>query len=223
MRIPWKIVSEGEVWRLFTPLYLTHGFLTIVANTVAQLILGFKLEGVMGTWRMAAYYFTLGICVNIFGASLTSWHAVGPEPVIFGMLSGLIAAYIFYWDHVQFGCCNKLLVLIALMLLMGASIFIQNAIAAPFKKYHKAVYIDFPDSYGSLGGGLLGFFLCWVFLPPAASDMTRVRRSLSEKTLFCMGLIVSLVITCLCTASLFSDEPLNFYDGGEVLKSAPKP
>ena len=45
MRMPYRIVVDYEVWRLFTSIYITHGLITLTVSSLAQLILGFRLEG----------------------------------------------------------------------------------------------------------------------------------------------------------------------------------
>lgn len=101
MRMPWKIVNEGAVWRLLTSVYLTHSFMTLVLNSIAQLILAFQIEKVIGARRMAAYYILTGVSANLFAIASTDRYAAGPEPVIFGLLAGFLALFIFHWDQIE--------------------------------------------------------------------------------------------------------------------------
>ena len=101
MRMPWKIVSEGEVYRLITPLYVTHSLFSVIVNSIGQMILGFALEPALGTARMIVFYFAVGIGANIVGAVGTDNYATGPEPMIFALLAGMLAMYLFYWEKMQ--------------------------------------------------------------------------------------------------------------------------
>lgn len=70
IRMPFKIVINFAVWRLLASLYVTHSFLTVVINTIMQLILGFILEEIMGSFfRMAFFYLLTGVCANIFATA----------------------------------------------------------------------------------------------------------------------------------------------------------
>ena len=35
MRMPWKILKDGQLWRLFTSLFLNYSFLTVIVNCSA--------------------------------------------------------------------------------------------------------------------------------------------------------------------------------------------
>lgn len=95
---------------------------------------------------MAAFYFSVGISANIFGAAITDWYAAGPEPVIFGQLGGFIAAYIFYWDYIQCACCFKMCGCFGLVFLILACSYIFVAIAQPLRDSTQAIKIAYPDS-----------------------------------------------------------------------------
>mmetsp|Transcript_19973 Transcript_19973/g.26961 ORF Transcript_19973/g.26961 Transcript_19973/m.26961 type:complete len:130 (-) Transcript_19973:1554-1943(-) len=112
MRMPFKIVHEREVWRLFTSLYITHSFYTIAVNCAAQIVLGFVLEKLMGPCRFAFFYLLTGTSANALATACTDCYAAGPEPAIFGLLGGIIGMYVFHWEHLQLitvlrvgGCC----------------------------------------------------------------------------------------------------------------------
>ncbi len=70
-----------------------------MVNCIAQMITGFLLEAQIGSLRMAMFFFTSGIFANLFGATTSDKYAAGAEPVIFAMISALVAMYIYHWDR----------------------------------------------------------------------------------------------------------------------------
>ena len=166
--MPWKIVSEGEVWRLILSLYITHGFITIVINSIAQMIIGFLLESMLGPLRMAGFYFAVGISANIFGAITTDWYAAGPEPMLFGQLGGIIAMYLFYWDYIKCHWCKKVCGCCGLIVLILIGAYLVTALSLPYEEYTNLLKIDHPDTFGCIGGFIFGLFFSWVFLPSSS-------------------------------------------------------
>ena len=205
LRMPWKIVTDGEVWRLVLPLFVNHGFLTMAINTVVQLILGFILEKALGVYRMATFYLAVGISANVIGAWGTSWYATGPEPAIYGELGGLIGAYIFYWNNILCSCCQKILGFFGLLVLTAFAVFVMVASTESMRGYSQALRIALPDTWGCIGGFICGFFLVWAFLPPVASQPFS-KRQLREKVLLLVGLMVYLAVIVACLVSLFTGK-----------------
>ena len=82
------------------PLSENQSFFTTISNSVLQMIFGFMIEELMGPVRFALFYFSVGVMANTFAAAVSDWNAAGPEPMIFGMLGGLICLYLYYWDSI---------------------------------------------------------------------------------------------------------------------------
>lgn len=100
MREPDLIRADGQqIWRLTVSLYLSHGLLTIMLTSLAQLVPGFLLESMLKGPRMAFFYLYVGTVANAFGVGLASdfKSSLGPAPVLFGMLTGVAATYVYYW------------------------------------------------------------------------------------------------------------------------------
>jgi len=100
MRMPAKIVNEVALWRCLSSLYLPHALLPLVLNSLAQCILGFALEQVLGPLRMAILYFFTGVSANLFAVACSELNATGPAPAIFGVLGGIIGIYVYYWPFI---------------------------------------------------------------------------------------------------------------------------
>lgn len=50
--------------------------------------------------RMAFFYLLTGMSANIFATACSDKYAAGPEPAIFGMLGGLIGAFLYHWEKI---------------------------------------------------------------------------------------------------------------------------
>ena len=150
------------------------------------------LEAQMGTLRLLCFWFAAGISANLFAATLTDDYAVGAEPVIFAMLGGLLGMYVYYWDRMGEDFCRKACMLFIFVILIVIGIFFLSSFAAPYSNYSRLYSLSYPDTSGFLGGVLFGFFMSWVFLSPSAGSLKQGTRR--EKTLFTVGLILSLIL-----------------------------
>ena len=116
------LVSEGEIWRLFTSVFLHGGFLHLFMNMVALFFAGLFLEPLLGKWRLLLLYVVTGIVASI--ASFMWYDAtisVGASGAIFGLYGYFIAAIIYksfpYKIHTAF--LYSLLAYIGINLVMG--------------------------------------------------------------------------------------------------------
>ena len=87
------------------------------------MIVGFMLEGNMGSMRMMAFFMISGIGGTLFATVNSPLYSAGPEPAMFGMAAGLLGWFMFYWqsfeDRCSFGqrlCYFILLVLVVVMM-----------------------------------------------------------------------------------------------------------
>ena len=83
-------ISEGEVWRLFTPVILHGGILHIFFNVLWMLILSSQVERRLGWWRFSIFVLIAAILSN------TAQYLMS-GPLFFG-LSGIVTALFgFIW------------------------------------------------------------------------------------------------------------------------------
>lgn len=81
-------ILQGQWWRLIAPSFLHAGFIHIIFNLIAQLILGWYLESKYGTIRFSIIYLLSGI-----GAILTSaifiptLMSVGASGALYGIIA----------------------------------------------------------------------------------------------------------------------------------------
>ncbi len=80
------LILQGQVWRLFTALFLHSGFVHLLLNMFSQLWLGMQTERFLGWWRLALIYFLSGIGGNMASAVfLPETLQVGASSAIFGL------------------------------------------------------------------------------------------------------------------------------------------
>ena len=89
-QIPWfEKISEGQVWRLFTPCLLHRDFLHILFNMVWAWILLKQLEARLSRWKICALIITIGVVSNIAQYVMGGPYFLGFSGVIVG-LAGFI-------------------------------------------------------------------------------------------------------------------------------------
>ena len=77
-------VFAGEVWRLFTPIFLHSGLPHILFNVLALLQLGCMIEA-----RRSTGFLALFVAVSAIGSNVAQYYFVGPW---FGGMSGVVYA-----------------------------------------------------------------------------------------------------------------------------------
>lgn len=90
-----KIMKEGEYYRLFTSLFLHFGPEHLIQNMLILLLVGTRLERVLGKARYGVVYFGAGICGSLASLVFTLASdpytvAAGASGAIFGVMGGLL-------------------------------------------------------------------------------------------------------------------------------------
>ncbi len=82
------LIFQGEVWRLFSSLFIHGDWLHLFSNMFALFLFGVQLEDEVGVKRMLLIYFTSGIFANIMGLIFTppEVFSLGASGCIFGLL-----------------------------------------------------------------------------------------------------------------------------------------
>lgn len=160
------LVWEGEVWRLFTAMFLHAGLLHLVVNLVSLFQLGRFYELMFGTRRFLFIYFTTGLAASLASVFWTRAASVGASGAIFGVLG----AFIFsirrspLWRHHPAG---KSLVSQAIFLI-AANIILTWTIPQIDKAGHV--------------GGLVAGLLLGAILPPLAGPPPPPRSTVIDVT-----------------------------------------
>lgn len=91
------LISEGEWWRLVTPMFLHAGLMHLLFNMFSLFIFGPELERVAGKARFLTIYLLSGIFANIASFFLggPEFSHVGASGAIFGIF-GAFGALVYY-------------------------------------------------------------------------------------------------------------------------------
>lgn len=91
------LISKGEWWRFFTPMFLHGGIMHILFNMFCLFVFGPELEKITGKMRFITIYMLAGLFGNIATYFLKepSYMHVGASGAIFGIF-GAFGALIYY-------------------------------------------------------------------------------------------------------------------------------
>lgn len=142
-------ILNGEVWRLFTAMFLHIGPVHLLSNLIGLLMLGPIIEGHFGHWRFTAIYILGGLLGSIASYAFSPALSAGASGAIFGLL-GATLLY-FYRFRENFGrhgrdILQSMFVVLVLNLFIGVS---MNNV----------------DNWGHVGG-LIGGLLTTLGLMP---------------------------------------------------------
>lgn len=84
-----ELVRDGEVWRLFTAMFLHFSGRHLLSNMLSLLAFGAVIEDALGHGRFALLYLAGGICA---GLTSTAWHLFLCEDALCAGASGAIYA-----------------------------------------------------------------------------------------------------------------------------------
>lgn len=113
------LVKAGEVWRLFTSMFVHIGVLHLLCNMYSLYVVGSQLESFYGKIKYLFIYLASGIVGGLFSVLLTDSFSAGASGAIFGLFGALL--YFGYHYRVYLGTVIKsqIIPLIVLNLLLG--------------------------------------------------------------------------------------------------------
>lgn len=87
-RIPFDGIRDGQIWRLFTPMFLHMGLMHLVFNMMWLRQLGGAIEFLQGRWRLLWMVLLIAAISNT--AQYMMMHFVDGRPALFGGMSGVV-------------------------------------------------------------------------------------------------------------------------------------
>ena len=183
-----QLIAQGQVWRMFTAMFLHIGVLHLLFNLYALYLFGPQVEGIFGHRRFTAIYLIGGLFGSLASYTFVDNLSAGASGAIFGLVGAISVYYLRYRD--QFGGRAKA------VLQNMAMIVVINFI---FGLSSQGI-----DNWGHLGGLLGGALVAWGmiprYLPPTPVTLTPElvkdpRIPLQEEPR--MGMDIGWVVICL--------------------------
>jgi rhomboid protease GluP len=184
------LIEGGELWRLFTPMFLHGSILHIGFNMYALLAIGAGLESRYGHGRFLALYLLSGFTGNVTSFLFSSAPSLGASTAIFGLLGA--EAVFLYQNRRLFGpAAQRALVNIVVIAVINLIIGLSPGI----------------DNWGHIGGLIGGTLFAWFAGPVlkvepgyTAYELVDERRSITAITVFT---IVWLLFAVLAAFKIF--------------------
>jgi len=144
-----EFIRAGQVWRLFTPMFLHDDHLPfhLLTNMYFFYIIGSEVERLYGHWRYLTLYLLAGITGNALSFALSPAGAWGASTALFGIMA---ANGVFILQNKHWLKDWKRAIQGVLMTL-GINIFLGLGIGA--------------DNWGHIGGVLGGVAFAWLAGP----------------------------------------------------------
>lgn len=91
-----EAVWKGQIWRLFTAVFVHTNFWHFLVNVFALYCFGSILEGFIGPWRLLLLYLVSGVIGNLFSLLTNPHPSTGASGAVFGLVGGLC---LFTWQN----------------------------------------------------------------------------------------------------------------------------
>ena len=140
-----QFIADGQLWRLFTPIFLHGDIIHIGFNMYALFRIGPQMERYYGHSRFLGLYLLSGFGGNVFSFMLTDSPSLGSSTAIFGLIAA--QGIFFYHNREVFGpavrrALNSIISIAVINLLIGLSPGIDN--------------------WGHVGGLIGGALFAWI-------------------------------------------------------------
>uniref|UniRef100_A0A6U4K3R5 rhomboid protease n=2 Tax=Phaeomonas parva TaxID=124430 RepID=A0A6U4K3R5_9STRA len=155
----YKIVDEGEWWRLAVGMWLHAGIIHFIMNGVVIIQIGRSLESLHGWYTVLPLYLLSGVFAACTTALLAPFTiSVGASGALFGLLGGLWADLVQNWNMVY----HPWMQLLGLGCVTLVNVFVGLA--------------PLVDNYQHLGGMLMGISLGFTLFVQPRYDAAHRRR-----------------------------------------------
>ena len=146
------IVEEGQIYRIFTCMFIHFGMTHLANNMVVLFVLGQRLEPVLGKIRFLLVYFLGGIGGNIISLYLEIKRrdltvSAGASGAVFALMGGMIYVLIRHKGRVKDLTARKIMIMVFFSLYFG---FTSSGV----------------DNAAHIGGLICGFLVTAVVYHP---------------------------------------------------------
>lgn len=144
------LIDQGEVWRLFTAMFLHIGIFHLAVNSYSLYNVGSLLERFIGSARFIVVYILAGLCGS-FASYLFSPRSIsaGASGAIFGLL-GALGVFFFLHRDLFGAAANRILMNIGVVALLNLSLGLR---------------LSGIDNFAHMGG-LLGGLIVGLLVSP---------------------------------------------------------
>lgn len=157
-----SLIQAGEIWRLFTPMFLHIGLMHLVINSITVYYIGIQIENIFGHARFLVIYLLSGIAGNL-------------------------ASFVFLPNTLSAGASTSIFGLFGAFLMLGESFRNNPYIRLMSRQFLMFVVINLAfdlfspgiDIYGHIGGLVGGFLLGYAVGAPRLGKVERVKQLLS--------------------------------------------
>jgi len=123
------LIMQGQVWRLFTPMFLHGSIIHIAFNMYALFYIGPTLERFYGRWRFLELFGLSGFAGNVISFMFSPYQSLGSSTAIFGLLGA--EGVLLYQNRELFGnvarrALSQVVMIAAVNLIIGLSPGIDN-------------------------------------------------------------------------------------------------
>ena len=124
-----NLIMQGQVWRLFTPIFLHGSILHIGFNMYALFYIGPTLERFYGRQRFLALFLLSGFAGNVISFMFSPYPSLGSSTAIFGLLGA--EGVLIYQNREIFGnvarrALSQVVIIAAVNLIIGLTPGIDN-------------------------------------------------------------------------------------------------
>jgi membrane associated rhomboid family serine protease len=144
-----QAILYGQVWRLFTSMFLHIGVIHLLFNLYALYILGPLVEGYFGHTRFLIIYFLSGLFASVSSFAFSPAISAGASGAIFGLI-GATTVYFFRYRE-NFGRRGKAM--------------LQNMVFVIVINLMFGLSMSNIDNWAHMGGLLSGALIGWGLLP----------------------------------------------------------
>jgi rhomboid protease GluP len=139
-----NLIMQGQIWRLFTPIFLHGSIIHIGFNMYALFYIGPTLERFYGRWRYLALFILSGFGGNAISFMFSPYQSLGSSTAIFGLLGA--QGVLLYQNREIFGSiARRALSQVILIAVVNLVIGLTPGI----------------DNWGHIGGLIGGTLFAW--------------------------------------------------------------